>query len=174
MIRRVIAAIGLLWSLGFALFSVTLPRAAGDEVTDGIVVLTGGSGRVQRGLDLLGRGKAKRMLISGVDRRVRTADLIETYHIRGALIGRIDLGRSAVDTRSNAQETALWISQHGYRSIRLVTTDWHMRRARYELRQVLRGVHVVRDGVPSNPTLTTLLREYNKYLLRRGAGLAGQ
>ena len=174
MIRRMIAAIGLLWSLGFALFAVSLPGAAGDEVTDGIVVLTGGSGRVQRGLDLLGRGKAKRMLVSGVDRRVRAADLVETYHITPVLLARIDLGRSAVDTRSNAKETALWITHHGYRSIRLVTTDWHMRRARYELRQVLRDVHVVRDGVPSNPTLTTLLREYNKYLLRRGAGLAGQ
>jgi uncharacterized SAM-binding protein YcdF (DUF218 family) len=114
------------------------------------------------------------MLVSGVDRRVRPAELAEAFDIPQALLPRIDLGSSAVDTRSNAQETAQWIAQHRYKSIRLVTTDWHMRRARYELRQVLRGVHVVRDSVPSEPGLTTLLREYNKYLLRRGAGLVGQ
>jgi uncharacterized SAM-binding protein YcdF (DUF218 family) len=174
MIRRLFATLVLLWALGFALFAVSLPGPAGDEATDGIVVLTGGPGRVQRGLKLLAAGRAGRMLVSGVDRRVRPVDLAETYAITPDLMARIDLGTSAVDTRSNAQETAAWIEAHHYRSIRLVTTDWHMRRARYELRQVLRGVHVVRDGVRSDPTLVTLLREYNKYLLRRGAGLAGK
>ena len=174
MIGRLFATLALLWALGFAAFAVTLPHPAGDEATDGIVVLTGGPGRVQRGLKLLAAGRARRMLVSGVDRRVRAADLAETYTIAPDLMARIDLGTSAVDTRSNAQETARWIAAHNYRSIRLVTTDWHMRRARYELRQILRGVHVVRDGVPSDPTLVTLLREYNKYLLRRGAGLAGK
>ncbi len=174
MIRRIVATLALLWALGFALFAVTLPRPAGDEATDGIVVLTGGPGRVARGLKLLAQGRAQRMLVSGVDRRVRAADLASTYNIPPALLARIDLGSSAVDTRSNAQETAHWIAEHRYRSIRLVTTDWHMRRARYELRQVLSGVRVVRDSVPSEPTLATLLREYNKYLLRRGAGLAGR
>lgn len=174
MIRRLVAALVLLWALGFAVFAVSLPGPAGDETTDGIVVLTGGPGRVARGLQLLSQGKAKRMLVSGVDRRVRAADLAATYSIPSGMLTRIDLGSSAVDTRSNAQETARWIADHQYRSIRLVTTDWHMRRARYELRQVLSGVHVVRDSVPSEPALTTLLREYNKYLLRRGAGLIGQ
>jgi uncharacterized SAM-binding protein YcdF (DUF218 family) len=174
MIRRLFATLVLLWALGFALFAVTLPGPAGDDATDGIVVLTGGPGRVQRGLELLAAGRARRMLVSGVDRRVRPVELAATYHIAPDLMARIDLGTSAVDTRSNAQETAHWIAEHHYGSIRLVTTDWHMRRARYELRQVLRGVHVVRDGVHSDPTLVTLLREYNKYLLRRGAGLAGQ
>ena len=145
-----------------------------DHRADCAIVLTGGPGRVQRGIDLLRRGKARRLLVSGVDRRVRAADLTATYHIPPSLMARIDLGASAVDTRSNALETARWIAAHRYTSIRLVTTDWHMRRARYELRQVLRGVHVVRDGVPSEPGLATLLREYNKYLLRRGAGLAGK
>lgn len=174
MIGRLAATMALLWALGFALFATTLPGPGGEEVTDGIVVLTGGPGRVQRGLELLRRGKARRMLISGVDRRVREVELAATYHIEARLRGRIDLGRSAVDTRSNAQETTRWIAAHGYRSVRLVTTDWHMRRARYELRQVLRGVHVVQDGVRSEPGLNTLLREYNKYLLRRAAGLAGR
>ncbi len=71
MIRRLFATLVLLWALGFALFAVSLPGPAGDETTDGIVVLTGGPGRVQRGLKLLAAGRARRMLVSGVDRRVR-------------------------------------------------------------------------------------------------------
>lgn len=174
MIRRLFSALVLLWALGFAWFAIDLPRPAGDEKTDGIVVLTGGPGRIQRGLDILKAGHAQRMLVSGVDRRVRAVDLVETYHVSPGLLADVDLGRSAVDTRSNALETRRWIADHHYRSIRLVTTDWHMRRARFELRQVMQGIIVVPDAVPSEPDLLGLLREYHKYLLRRGAALIGR
>ena len=43
----------LLWTLGFALFTVSLPQPAADRPTDAIVVLTGGAGRIQRGIDFL-------------------------------------------------------------------------------------------------------------------------
>jgi uncharacterized SAM-binding protein YcdF (DUF218 family) len=172
-IRRLFSLVVLLWALGFVAFAIYLPRPAGNERTDGIVVLTGGAGRVQRGVDLLRTDRAERMLISGADRRVRLVELAAVYRIPANLLGRIDLGRSAVDTRSNALETRRWIAQHRYRSIRLITTDWHMTRARFELRQVLSGVHVVPDAVPSEPDLWGLLREYHKYLLRRSAALAG-
>jgi len=174
MIRRLFSALVLLWALGFAWFAIDLPRPAGDENTDGIVVLTGGPGRVSRGIRVLAAGHARRMLVSGVDRRVRPADLADAYHVPSGVLARVDLGRSAVDTRSNALETRRWIADHHYKSIRLVTTDWHMRRARFELRQVLRGITVVPDAVPSEPLLLGLLREYHKYLLRRGAALIGR
>jgi uncharacterized SAM-binding protein YcdF (DUF218 family) len=174
MIRRLFSALVLLWALGFAWFAIDLPRPAGNEKTDGIVVLTGGPGRIQRGLDILKAGHAQRMLVSGVDRRVRPVDLVDTYHVAPSLLADVDLGRSAVDTRSNALETRRWILDHHYGSIRLVTTDWHMRRARFELRQVMQGITVVPDAVPSEPDLLGLLREYHKYLLRRGAALIGR
>ena len=174
MIRRLVSGMLIVWALGFAWFAIDLPQPAGDENTDGIVVLTGGPGRIQRGLNILAAGHARRMLVSGVDRRVRLADLESAYHVPPALLARVDLGRSAVDTRSNALETRRWIAAHRYRSIRLVTTDWHMRRARFELRQVLSDVTVVRDAVKSEPDLTDLLREYHKYLLRKAAALVGR
>jgi uncharacterized SAM-binding protein YcdF (DUF218 family) len=173
MIRRLFSLLVLLWALGFVAFAIYLPRPAGDERTDGIVVLTGGPGRVKRGLDLLAQGRAQRMLVSGVDRRVRPIELAKVNGVSPTVLARVDLGRSAVDTRSNALETRRWIASHRYRSIRLITTDWHMTRARFELRQVMQGVHVVPDAVPSEPDLWSLLREYHKYLLRRGAALAG-
>ena len=136
--------------------------------------LTGGPGRVQRGLAVLAEGQARRMLISGVGQHVRPIDLVRIQKVPPALLARIDLGRQAIDTRSNAEETAKWLAAHHYRSVRLVTTDWHMRRARFELSRTLRGSTVVLDAVPSAPRLPALVREYDKYLLRRGAALIGQ
>lgn len=174
MIGRLIATLALLWALGFALFCFTLPAPGAGETTDGIIVLTGGPGRLQRGLALLEAGTARRLLVSGVDRRVRAGELAKAYHVSRALMGRVDLGREAVDTRSNADEAATWIAAHGYRSIRLVTTNWHMPRARLELARVARGgIRILPDAVPSDPDLAVLLREYDKYLLRRGAALIG-
>ena len=74
-LTRSIAFLALLYLLGYAAFAVTLPRPAGDDRTDAIVVLTGGSGRIERGFGLLERGVAPRMLISGVARTVRPGEL---------------------------------------------------------------------------------------------------
>jgi uncharacterized SAM-binding protein YcdF (DUF218 family) len=85
-----------------------------------------------------------------------------------------DLGYEAVDTRSNAEETARWVAKHQYTSIRLVTSASHMRRARLELSRVLPPqVKVLSDAVPSEPKAPGLAFEYSKWLLRRGALLAG-
>lgn len=170
---RLLATLILLWALGFALFATNLAKPAIGVRTDAIVVLTGGPGRVRRGLDVLAAGDARRMLISGVGRSVRKADLARTQQIAPALLAQVDIGREAIDTRSNADETAAWLSGRGYRSVRLITTDWHMRRAHFELSRTT-GVTVIEDAVPSEPTLLGLLREYNKYVLRRGGALIGR
>jgi uncharacterized SAM-binding protein YcdF (DUF218 family) len=175
-IVRLLAFLLLCWLLGFAWFAVRQPGPAPSaETTDAIVVVTGGPGRVQRGLDLLAAGRAKRMLVSGADRRVRPAEFAEVNHVPLALVqARVDLGHEAVDTRSNADETAAWLARYKFRSIRLVTTDWHMARARFELARVVDpSVRVLQDGVRSEPGLTALFREYNKYLLRRVAATLG-
>jgi uncharacterized SAM-binding protein YcdF (DUF218 family) len=52
--------------------------------------------------------------------------------------------------------------------MRLVTSDWHMRRARYEFnRQFDKDIDIVPDAVRTEPNFMTLFAEYNKYLLRR-------
>jgi uncharacterized SAM-binding protein YcdF (DUF218 family) len=75
------------------------------------------------------------------------------------------LGFAALDTRGNALETANWVDSRHFRSLRLVTSDWHMRRSAGELEQVLPpGVRVVEDAVPSQPSLQMLFLEYHKLL----------
>ncbi len=169
MIARLIGLAALGWCLGFAAFMLLLPQPLGGNTTDAIVVPTGGAGRIDRGIALLQAHQARRMLVTGVAPGVRPADLVREYRAPAALFACcIDLGADAVDTRSNAEETAAWVKTHGYRTVRLVTSDWHVPRARMELAAAMGpGVIVLGDGVPSTPRLGTLVNEYNKLLLRR-------
>lgn len=171
MTTRLSALLLLLYALGFALFAVSLGKAAGRERTEAIVVLTGGSGRLERGMAVLKRGDATRMLVSGADPSVTRADLARRLGpgTLATLRCCVDLGSEAVDTRSNAEEARRWMARRGYSSLRLVTSDWHMRRAAYEFRTDLPKTRIVEDAVPTRPGLFTLFGEYNKYLLRRAS-----
>lgn len=176
MILRFFATLVLVWLFGFLWFALFLPRPASPNVaTDGIVVLTGSPGRIERGLALLQRKIGQELLVSGVDRDVRPSEFAKAYKVSRPLMRCcVTLGREAVDTRSNAVETSEWLSRRHYRSVRLITADWHMRRAHYELvKQLSEPITIVDDAVASRPSLTELLREYNKYVLRRTAGLLG-
>lgn len=168
MIWRMVVLLVLAWALGFGVFLLTLGKPLEGRRTDAIVVLTGGSGRIARGLDVLRAGDAQRMLVSGVDPDVRPHELAAQFkNDRKLFACCVDLGHESVDTRSNAEETAEWVREHGYRSVRLVTSDWHMARARMELSHALKDVDIVGDGVRSRPGYAMLFREYHKLLLRR-------
>ena len=171
MIRRIAALALLAYVLGFTVFMLSLGKPLEGRKTDAIVVPTGGPGRIDRGLDLVGQHLAKRLLITGVAPGVRPVELAATNRVPVALFACcVDLGHEAVDTRSNAMETAAWVKTHGYKSVRLVTSDWHMARASMELRAALASdVSIVPDGVPSEAPLGLLIVEYNKLLLRRVA-----
>lgn len=173
MILRFLSILLLFYLLGFILFSVTLGSPAGNERTDAVVVVTGGSGRIEHGIAVLDRGDAKRMLIAGADPLVTKPDLVRRLGGKRRLVNCcVDLGSESVDTRSNAEEAKRWLDRRGYTSLRLVTSDWHMRRARYEFRRVLAGKYrIVPDAVRTEPKFTTLFGEYNKLLLRRLAVL---
>ena len=172
MIVRLLSAAVIAWVLGFAAFTLALPGPLEGATTDAIVVPTGGAGRIERGLELLRRHQAKRMLVTGVGSGVRPEDLAGRSGASPALLRCcVDLGGEAVDTRSNAEETAQWLRGHRYRTVRLVTSDWHLPRARMELAAATGGRAVIlADGVAAdNPRLGTLVNEYNKLLLRRVA-----
>ena len=67
----------------------------------------------------------------------------------------------SADTHLPAQ----WLADRRFRRVRLVTTDWHMRRALSEFRtSIPAGVEITGDAVASNPPLGTLFLEYNKLL----------
>lgn len=171
MISRAAALLVLLYALGFLLFAFTLGRPApADAVaTDAAVVLTGGSGRIEHGVAVLRAGKAKRLLVAGADPSVTKADIARRLGGSERLLKCcIDLGSESVDTRSNAEEASRWLARHGFKSVRLITSDWHMHRARYEFERGLGGRYSLHtDAVRSAPGFVTLFGEYNKYVLRR-------
>ncbi|OYX31925.1 MAG: hypothetical protein B7Y99_09325 [Caulobacterales bacterium 32-69-10] len=184
----------LLWSVGLFAFGDRVSRstpAQDPPQADGVVALTGASSmRIDAAVRLLELGKAKRLLISGVNREVRPAELRDVS--RGA--GRaydccVDLGFAARDTLGNARETAAWARDHGFKSLIVVTSDYHIPRSMLELGASMPGVTLHPYPVATN-TLNArgwwrrggdakrLVYEYSKYLviLMREAvrGLGGQ
>ena len=168
MLRRLISAVLLAWALGFIWFAVALPQPAGDARTDGAVVLTGAAGRIDRGLEILRQGWAPTLLVSGVDRDVKPHEFAIEYRIGSLQMACcVTLGFAATDTATNARETADWIAGQKLKSVRVVTSDWHMRRAVMELRkEVPATVTIVEDAVPAQPSLRMLFLEYHKLLAR--------
>ncbi len=171
MISRIASLLLLLYAIGFVLFAFTLgkPAPANAQPTDAAVVLTGGSGRIEHAIDVLRAHKAQRLLVAGADPSVTKRDLAVRIPGSAALLKCcVDLGSESVDTRSNAEEAGRWLAKHNFHSLRLITSDWHMRRARYEFRKVLKDRYVVvPDAVHTEPSFLTLFGEYNKYVLRR-------
>lgn len=173
MIRRIVSALLLVWLIGFAWFAVALPQPVPDGATDAVVVPTGGAGRIERGLAVLDQGQAERMFVTGVDREVKPAEFAAQFGVDDARMECcVTLGFAAVDTRGNAAEAAQWIGDSDVGSIRLVTTDWHMRRAHLDLsRELPDDVTVLEDAVASEPSLRTLFLEYHKLIADFAGGL---
>ena len=153
---RIFGVLVLFVVADFLWFFATLPQpVALDRRTDAVVVLTGGPGRLARGVVALEAKSARRMLVSGVDTTVRPSELAAQTGASPDLYACcIDLGREATNTRSNAKETAAWVRKHHYRSVRVITSSDHMARARLELRAELGpDVDLLPDAVPRSTAL---------------------
>lgn len=168
----------LLWLIGLILYARDVPTTVKDTTTkvDAIVALTGGSGRIAAGIDLLAAGMAEQLFISGTGPMVSAADLIrEDRPDRETLLKRMSIGAEAEDTTGNAIETAAWARANGVTSIRLVTAAYHMPRSLLELEQAMPNIRIIPHPVfpdqvkmdwwryPGSAGL--LSREYTKYLL---------
>lgn len=175
-IVRIVAALALLWGIGLLWFLFSRPGPAPlTTATDGVVVLTGGPARIGRGVAVLASGAAHRMLVSGVNPEVTTSEF-EAVTSLPTMLRRccVELGQQATTTRGNAMEVADWVQRHRLRSIRLVTADYHMRRAQAEVSAALpAGVTLLLDAVPAPLPGLALIMEYNKLLAARALLLTG-
>jgi uncharacterized SAM-binding protein YcdF (DUF218 family) len=158
----------VLWFGGLAVFVADgLTTGADPAVSaDAIVVLTGGRQRLETGLALLATGTAKKLFISGVNPQVDRGALLRAL---GPAAGReaccIVLGRQAENTRGNALETAGWMEAEGYRSLRLVTSWYHMPRSLLEFRRAMPFLTILAHPVFVHG------REPDSWWGRHGAGL---
>lgn len=175
-IGMAIAFIGM--TIGFVGFLSQLRGAEvkPDRKADGIVVLTGGSSRVSDAMELLAGGYGKRLLISGVYPTNAASDISRSLSDNQSLLSCcVDLDRSAVNTRSNAAETRRWVRERGFKSLIVVTSNYHMPRAIVELSHAVPDVELVPFAVigdkwrdepwwKSGAALRLLLSEYVKYV----------
>ncbi|THD61975.1 MAG: YdcF family protein [Bradyrhizobium sp.] len=163
---------------GFAGFIAQLRGAESKPAghADGIVVLTGGSSRVSDAMELLADGYGRRLLISGVRPTNGASDISRSLSDNQSLLSCcVDLDRSAVNTRSNAAETRRWAHERGFKSLIVVTSNYHMPRAIVELSHAMPDIElipfaVVADKWRDEPwwtngaTVRLLLSEYVKYV----------
>lgn len=167
------------WTAGFFVFLDSIPQApeTPQKRTDAIVVLTGGSLRLEEGLALLEKGLSDKLFVSGVHHGVDVQGLLKlSRQAPSKLDCCITLGYEADNTQGNALETAIWMRDQGFTSLRLITAAYHMPRSFVELRHVLPNTEIILhpvypDHVKLNDwykwpgTTMLIIGEYNKTLL---------
>jgi uncharacterized SAM-binding protein YcdF (DUF218 family) len=185
-----VAVVALLaWLGGLLYFASRIPDDVADpeSPTDAIVVLTGGSDRLQEGLRLLAAGKAKQLLISGVNQKATLPDILKIAQMPAQSIPPplaaccITVGYQADNTAGNAREAAAWMAARNLHSLRLVTADYHMPRSLLEFARAMPGITILPHPVfPEEVkrdewwlwpgTASLLVNEYHKYLVALARG----
>lgn len=165
--------------IGFALFSERVSRMGQPseiQPADAIVVLTGGQARIEAALELLQQNKGERLLISGVNAATSKVALRHAFDEENKLFDCcIDVGYAAKNTVENATETNSWLRAHDYRTVILVTNNYHMARSLLELqrldpRLIIQPYPVVNSDLSNGKwmlqqeVVRVLLAEYMKYL----------
>jgi len=170
------AALFVLCVVGFIWFAARPAPENESASTDAIVVLTGGRLRLQSGMDLLRDGKGRKLFVSGVNQQVNLDELLRVSgNAPDWATCCTALGHDADNTLGNARETAQWMRQQGFSSLRLVTAWYHMPRSLLELDRAMPEVEIIAHPVfpddvsqehwwASRSTVLLLASEYGKYL----------
>jgi len=148
-------------------------------LADVAVVLTGGAGRIEKGIEILNKNKVKKLFISGVHKSVvvkKLLNVVKDNSFNQYNKSNIILGYQAKTTFDNGIEVANFIKNNNYKSIYLITSKFHMPRSMYEVRHRLPNVKIIPYPINNNNikiknwysysgTLFILTFEYLKTLL---------
>ena len=157
-----LATVIWLWGFGFVLFDLLTSRTCSvpPHCVDGLVVFTGGKGRIDHAIHLLQQGYGRRLLISGIKSSLRK--MLSQKN----LCDRVDLGYEAQNTYGNVDETAQWVERYTMGQVMLITTTYHMPRCLRLLRKKMPSLTIfcaaVSDSSPGRTYRSFL--EYQKYL----------
>jgi uncharacterized SAM-binding protein YcdF (DUF218 family) len=165
---------------GLQHFILTLPKPAPvANSTDGIVVITGGQQRLADGFNLLQSSAGKALLVSGVGQGISKAILADELNLDPSETALLEccvmLEFQAGDTRENAVAAGKWAQANGFRSLQLVTANYHMPRAKAIFTRKLPDIALSYWPVSPDdldldtwwktpPIIRLLAREYAKYL----------
>ncbi|MDY0300626.1 MAG: YdcF family protein [Trichlorobacter sp.] len=132
LIMAILLIITLFVDFTYKTFSAT-PRLV---QTDAIVVLAGGTGRIDEGIRLFREGNARLLFLVGVDPLVRKSDLYN-FGADDPLSGQVILEKASRNTMENALFTRSILQQHNVRSILLITSRYHLKRSAILFRNTL-------------------------------------
>lgn len=176
-----------IYLLGFVYFALTLEYEPEykNEKTDTIIVLTGETRRITDAIEELSKGNSPKLFISGVHLQAPISKVIDKTIINlqknnklssspDSLKSKISTGK-AENTIENALESAVWVKKNNIKSIRLITSFYHMPRAELLFKKYLPKTIIIYHPISfSQSRITTLTNthmlglifsEYNKYLL---------
>ena len=167
----------IIWGVGWLWFATSITMTENNKTvtkTDAIIVLTGGRGRINEGLNLLAQKTAPALFISGVHKDVTKKDILKSWqNSTPSKLCCISLGYQSTDTISNAIEVRQWVVKNDINSFHLVTSSYHMPRAFMEISQQLPHTIIIKHPVfPSDFQLggarfwKLTFSEYNKRILR--------
>lgn len=173
----------MIWVVGLILFINQIPRNHGavPQDCDAIIVLTGGSNRIEAGIKILSGNNKLKLLITGVGENASLDDLsrvskdIDIENIKH-LIPNITLGYKAQSTLENVMEAKEWLEKNYFKEFILITSNYHMPRSLAEFQAALRDAKiypypVFSEAVKVNEwwlfsgTFALIISEYNKYLI---------
>jgi uncharacterized SAM-binding protein YcdF (DUF218 family) len=146
--------------------------------TEAIIVLTGGSNRIDTGLELLKINSSKRLFITGVNSNIaKVIDVLKIFSsLPLALQSQIEFGQKATNTFENVLEVKEWLELNKVNSITLVTSSYHIPRSLLIFKDGLPGIGLEAYPVFSNrfknqdwwkdkKSIIFFLKEYTKYSL---------
>ncbi len=144
---------------------------------DAIVVLAGGKGRVEEGVRLFREKRAGYLIFVGVDPSVRKSDL---YPVKGGDLSaqNVILEKSSRNTLENSLYGRDVIASRNIRSILLITSRYHLKRASILFRNSLpKDIDIIPYPVDSTNlkeswwnhggSFHLLFREFYKYCMFR-------
>ena len=169
--------LAFVWFAGLVAFNYKISHYQVDEnvKTDAIVVLTGGAYRIKEAFRLLNENLSDTLFISGVEKKISLNSLLKAQHVAPVANKKIILENSSQNTVENAIEVNEWIRKNNIKSIRLVTSNYHMPRSLLEFQIQNKGLDVLVNPVfsknvsskwwASSGTFCLISSEYTKYLL---------
>ena len=179
MVRKILIVVMfflIIWFIGLVMFSYQINNFDINMVkkTDAIVVLTGGRHRLAVAFALLNKGMSNRLFISGVQKDISMKDLEKRYNMKLHDGRQVTLDKVATNTFENARETLLWVEKQKIKSIRLVTSNYHILRSLVEFERWNNDVEIILHPVfsekvnalwwKSMDSFSFLVREFNKFL----------
>jgi len=170
---------GIVIGGGFVQFLSLIPTEEPEKppIAEGVVVLTGAGGRIQKAVWLVSTTEAEKLLISGVNTATKTSEIKELKNISSQFIDCcISLDYVAKNTIDNAHETHLWAKKHNMKTLLLVTSNYHMPRSLREMNMASPETKFIPYPVVDKSvqlekwweypgTRRLLIREYFKYIL---------